>query len=90
MLITPPPHRPSCRRWMRYESNRSAPGKPKVKVGRTSDKFDESTVEGSGDSYAGITVPSHDAGLALHGSGSGYDRGTRYRLPAMAGSRGLI
>lgn len=35
------------RRWMRYESNRSAPEKPKVKVGRTSDKFDEFTVEGS-------------------------------------------
>lgn len=47
MLITPPPHRPSCRRWMRYESNRSAPEKPKVKVERTSDKFDEFTVEGS-------------------------------------------
>ena len=47
MLITPLrtvlPVRDGCG----YESNRSAQEKPKVKVGRTSDKFDVFTVEGS-------------------------------------------
>jgi hypothetical protein len=42
------------------------PGKPEGESGENLRQIDEFTVEGAGDSYAGMTVPSNDAGLALH------------------------